>query len=184
VDWLREVFSYLCGQQHNWAPGGVNLPFCQRCTGLYVGAVPALILFLLFKPKPTSRMLWLHGICLLLMIPFGYHLIAQTGEERTLTGQLFAFGLIFYLTLLPANRLPKWKALWESNSHSYLIAAVMVLLALQVDIAWGGLRTNALLSWLGFAGLILYQLLVLTNIVLLLVFAWQSLHRRPKLSQT
>ena len=175
---LREIFSYVCGQQHNWDPGGVELPFCQRCTGLYVGAAPALLLFLLFKPKPTSRTLWLHGICLLLMIPFGYHLVAQTGEERTLTGQLFAFGLIYYLTLLPADRLPKWKALWECNSQGYLIGAVMLLLALQVDIAWGGLRTNAILSWLGFAGLIIYQFLILVNLVVLLLFAWEWSCRR------
>ncbi len=181
---LREIFSYVCGQQHNWAPGGVDLPFCQRCTGLYVGAVPALILLLSFKPKPTSRMLWLHGFCLLAMIPFGYHLMAQTGEERTLTGQLFAFGLIYYLTLLPADRLPKWKALWECNSQSYLIAAVMLLLALQVDIAWGGLRTNAMLAWLGAAGLVLYGFLVLTNVLLLLLLAWGSLRRRTGFSPT
>ncbi len=184
MELLREIFSYVCGQQHNWAPGGVDLPFCQRCTGLYVGSIPALILLLTFKPKPTSRMLWLHGICLLAMIPFGYHLIAQTGAERTLTGQLFAFGLIFYLTLLPADRLPNWKALWESSSHSYLIGAVMALLALQMDIAWGGLRTNTLLSWLGFAGLILYQLLALMNLALLLLYGWERLHRHPGLSKT
>jgi uncharacterized membrane protein len=184
VEWLREIFSYVCGQQHNWAPGGVNLPFCQRCTGLYVGAVPALLLILGFKPKPTSRMLWLHGICMLVMIPFGYHLLAQTGEERTLTGQLFAFGLIFYLTLLPADRLPKWKALWQSNSQSYLIACVMVLLGLQVDIAWGGLHTNAALSWLGLAGLVLYGFLVLLNFALMLVFAWEFIHTRTRLSKT
>ena len=175
---LREVFSYVCGQQHNWAPGGVELPFCQRCTGLYVGAVPALLLILSFKPKPSNRMLWLHGICLLLMIPFGYHLVAQTGEERTLTGQLFALGLIYYLTLLPADRLPKWKALWECNSSSYLMGVVMALLALQVDVAWGGLRTNAILAWLGAAGLVLYGFLVLTNVLLLVWLAWESLRRR------
>lgn len=184
MEWLQEIFSYVCGQEHNWAPGGVNLPFCQRCTGLYVGAVPALLLFLAFKPKPTSRMLWLHGMCMLFMIPFGYHLVAQTGEERTLTGQLFAFGLIYYLTLLPADRLPKWKALWESNTQSYLIACVMVLLGLQVDIAWGGLRTNVALSWLGLAGLVLYASLILANLVFMLQFAWELLQGRARLSKT
>ena len=181
---LREVFSYVCGQQHNWAPGGVELPFCQRCTGLYVGAVPALLLILSFKPKPSNRMLWLHGICLLVLIPFGYHLVAQTGEERTLTGQLFALGLIYYLTLLPADRLPKWKALWECNSSSYLMGVVMALLALQVDVAWGGLRTNAILAWLGAAGLVLYGFLVLTNVLLLFLLAWKSLRGRIGSSPT
>jgi len=143
-----------------------------------------MLLVLLFKPKPTSRMLWLHGICLLAMIPFGYHWVAQTGEERTLTGQLFAFGLIYYLTLLPADRLPKWKALWECNSQSYLVGAVLILLTLQVDIAWGGLRTNAMLAWLGTTGLVLYAFLALANVLLLVLLAWQSLRRRTGFSPT
>ena len=35
----------------------------------------------------------------------------------------------------------------------------MALLALQVDVAWGGLRTKAILAWLGAVGLVLYGFL-------------------------
>ena len=80
---LREIFSYVRGHEHNWVPGGVDLPFCQRCTGLYVGAAPPCSISVV-RAKAHERRPRLHGICLLLMIPFGYDLVAQTGEERTL----------------------------------------------------------------------------------------------------
>jgi hypothetical protein len=64
------------------------------------------------------------------------------------------------------------------------MGVVMALLALQVDVAWGGLRTNAILAWLGAAGLVLYGFLVLTNVLLLVWLAWKSLRRRIGSSPT
>ena len=175
---LREIFSFVCGQQHNWAVGGGELPFCQRCTGLYVGAVPALLLFLSFRPKATNRMLWVHGMCLLVMVPFGYHLLPQTGEVRMLTGQLFAIGLVYYLTLLAADR---WSQVRKESTRGiagYLVASAVMLLLLQAAVIRGGPRTNELLSWLGFTGLVLYGLLVLLNLVLLAMATTESLRKR------
>ena len=39
-DLLQTIFGWVCGQNpgHTWAPGGLMLPCCQRCTGLYAGA--------------------------------------------------------------------------------------------------------------------------------------------------
>jgi len=108
MEYLAEVFGLVCSREHCWAPGGEVLPFCQRCTGLYVGAAVAVVLYALFRPRPTSLSLWIHGLLLLVMVPFGYHLVPQNGVLRTLTGQLFAVGLVCYLSLLPTARLSFW----------------------------------------------------------------------------
>jgi hypothetical protein len=42
---LSHLFSFVCGQcpEHVWTCGDWTLPCCQRCTGLYVGALLAVV---------------------------------------------------------------------------------------------------------------------------------------------
>jgi uncharacterized membrane protein len=181
---LHDIFSLVCGQRHNWVVGGEELPFCQRCTGLYVGAVLAFPVFLSFRPKPTSRMLWVHGVLLLLMVPFGYHLVSQTGEMRMLTGQLFAIGLVYYLMLLPGDHWPKWHEPVLHTIPAYLVTTIAAVLLLQAAVFWGGAPTNTILSWVGFGGLSLYTILVLLNLALLATNVRGWLHRRASSSQS
>lgn len=181
---LHHIFSFVCGQEHNWIVGGEALPFCQRCTGLYVGAVPTLLVYLWFRPKATSGILWVHGMCLLQMVPFGYHLIAQTGEVRMLTGQLFAIGLIYYLTLLPGDRWPPRQELSRSGIAGYFLSGTATLFLLQAAVIWGGPRTSTMMSWMGLLGLLIYGLLVLGNLLALTIAALSLLHRRTNYSQT
>ena len=107
-DLLQHLFAGVCGQNlaHTWTPGGVPLPCCQRCTGLYVGALAGAALHLWFKPRLTSRFLWIHGVFLLQMIPFGFHWLPQGPFVRTITGTLFGFGLVSFFWLLPTARRP------------------------------------------------------------------------------
>jgi uncharacterized membrane protein len=175
---LHDIFSLVCGQQHNWVLGGATLPLCQRCTGLYVGAVLALAVFLLFRPKPTNRMLWAHGLFLLQMVPFGYHLLMQTGEIRMLTGQFFAMGLVYYLMLLPGDHWPRWREPLVRSTPRYFVASVATALLLQAAVIWGVARTNAILSWLGLGGLLVYVSLVIVNLVLLAMYAGKLTRRR------
>ena len=181
---LPELFSLLCGQEHSWIVGGGALPFCQRCTGLYVGAVPALLVYLWFRPKATSELLWVHGMCLLQMVPFGYHLIAQSGELRMLTGQLFAVGLVYYLTLLLADRWPPRQELSRSGIAGYFLSATATLFLLQAAVSLGGSRTNKVLSWVGMIGLLIYGLLVSVNLLALAIAALRVLFRRTLYSET
>ena len=104
-DWLAHAFALVCGQnpEHLWAPGGLSLPCCQRCTGLYAGAAGALLLHWLCKPQPTAGWKWMHGMFLLQMVPFGFHWLPQGPVLRTVTGVLFAFGLVAYLWPLAAT---------------------------------------------------------------------------------
>lgn len=96
---LDHIFSFVCGQTpaHTWAPGGLALPFCQRCAGLYVGAVIGVLLQVLFRPRFSTAYQWMHGLFLLQMIPFGFHLVPQGPMIRTITGGLFGLGVVGYL---------------------------------------------------------------------------------------
>ena len=98
---LSHWFAAVCGQGpgHTWAPGGILLPCCQRCAGLYVGAGVAALLHLALRPKLSGRFLQIHGAFLLTMVPFGFHWVAQGPVLRSLTGVLFGSGVVTFLWL-------------------------------------------------------------------------------------
>src|ERR1035438_5086965 len=88
---LAHWFAAVCGQNpgHTWAPGGIMLPCCQRCAGLYVGAGMAALLHLWLRPRLSGRFLEVHGAFLLAMAPFGFHWLPDGPMLRTATGVLF-----------------------------------------------------------------------------------------------
>jgi uncharacterized membrane protein len=183
VDPLLRVFDGLCAQAHCWAPGGETLPFCQRCTGFYVGAALALVLYAVFRPRPTLSVLWAHGLFLLLMVPFGYHLVPQNGTLRTLTGQLFAVGLVGYFCLLP---LPSWRNQPAENNHflwAYTAGILASLAAVQLMVHWGGRLSGEVLTWLGLAGLIALAVLAVANGILAPWTLWRIV-RSHRISTT
>ena len=163
---VNHLFAAVCGQSpsHTWAPGGLLLPCCQRCTGLYAGACLATLLQLWLKPRFTNRSLWIHGLCVLQMVPFGYHWLPQGPVLRTLTGVLFAFGIVQFLWLLPVARgwVPQ-----EPARTSYLPA----LLASAALIPALGNSPSPLaaplLTALAVAGLLALALLALANLGLI-----------------
>lgn len=161
---LHQFFSHICGQVHVWNVGGAPLPVCQRCTGLYVGAACAVALWFAFRPRPTHAVLWLHGAALLLMIPFGYHLVPQNAVVRTLTGYIFAFGLVYFLLLVPAERLRL-----RATVHvvRYGTGAATCAAALIALLRSGGSAAAALLAWAIVAGWAALALLATANLALL-----------------
>jgi uncharacterized membrane protein len=176
---LRHIFSYVCGSPNIWSLGGELLPFCQRCTGLYVGGALAAVLYALFHPRPTRRALAFHGILLLQMAPFGYHWVAHNGTFRTLTGQLFAFALVYFLALNPAAQFGLWNKNHSGHLPSYTLGGLIGIAALQLAVHRGGAATGAALAWLGFAGLLVYAALVLVNFVALPWAIW-GFFRHPQ----
>ncbi len=167
---LKHLFSFVCGQVNVWAPGGVALPLCQRCTGLYAGGAYAATIVALFLPRPTGRILWAHGIAMLLMVPFGYHLLPQTAVARTITGQLFASGLVYYLVLNPADR---WHC-WRDRSLRLLVAYWIALLAgiplLLAGVIYGSASSAAIIVFLSVVGLVIFLVLVLLNFYVFALF--------------
>jgi uncharacterized membrane protein len=101
TDLLHQSFGWVCGQfpAHTWSPGGESLPLCQRCTGVYIGALVAALQHLAWRPTPTPGWLWLNGAFLLFIIPSGFYWIPQNPELRCASGVLFGFGLVAYLWL-------------------------------------------------------------------------------------
>jgi uncharacterized membrane protein len=165
---LDLVFAHLCGRTvgHVWMTGGIELPCCQRCTGLYIGAFCAIALHLSFRLPPLSKYLWIPGLLLLQMVPFGFHLVSQGPLLRTLSGQLFAFGVVSFLWLMPGTCLWRKRKPCKSKTWAYVLIVGATLLILPAVALRGGALSGILLSWLCFAGLLSLGLLVLANVVL------------------
>jgi len=179
---MHELFSYVCGQVNVWAVGGETLPFCQRCTGLYVGGFYALILMAVFRPAPSLRLLCIHVLLLLQMVPFGYHFVPQGAILRTLTGQLFAIGLVYCLCLNPLARLNVGRRSVPGRLQPYAVAALAGMPALLAAIQFGGPVIARLLALMGLAGLAACLVLAAVNAVMLPMLAWQLV--RPKATNT
>ena len=175
MEWLRETFALVCGQHRFWTLGGVDLPFCQRCTGLYVGAAIAVVLWAVFRPRPTYRFLAVHGLLIVLMVPFGFHLVPQNAAVRTLSGQLFAVGLVGYLGLLPGSRLGWWRQARQWRPWAYGAGVLAGVAAVQVAVGAGGRLAGGVLAWVGFAGLGALAVLAAVNLGLIPGAVWREI---------
>ena len=191
-DWLTNAFALVCGQhpEHIWAPGGLALPCCQRCTGLYVGAALAFVLHLICGAQSSTRSKWLHGMFLLQMVPFGFHWLPQGPLLRTATGVLFGFGVVAYLWLIPDARWPlaagigswlphrrlafadwllfgaSWRRLLQelNCSSGYGLGLTVSLLLVPVLALWGGRFGSIALSLCAVLGAVVLAGLALMNI--------------------
>lgn len=169
TEFVQHAFGFVCGQPlgRTWSLEGEWLPFCQRCTGLYIGAVIALALQLFLRIRLGPRLLGVYGLLLVQLAPFGLHLLPETEILRTLSGMAFSFGLVGFLWLLPQERLnlgsfPNASTLWR-----YAILALLSLLGLILAVRSGGAMTAFVLSLLGLLGLFVVLLLILLNLGLL-----------------
>jgi uncharacterized membrane protein len=170
---LTCFFAHICGQVHCWQLGVQVLPMCQRCTGLYVGGAYALLTWWWFRPRPTSLMVWAHGIMLLVMAPFGFHLVAHGADVRTLTGQLFGFGLVYYLALHPADRLGLWFGGEHGRQWRYALTLASGIPVLLLAVHRGGIVTAWMLTLLALIGVLTFTLLALANLVLFSDSLWR-----------
>jgi len=166
-DVLHHLFGLVCGQHpaHTWAFGDALLPFCQRCTGLYAGAAFGLTLHLVLRPRPSSGLLWFHGLLLLQMAPQGFHLAPQTPLLRLVSGHLFGIGVVAYLWLMAApGRRPHPDN--RAAGDAPYVAGVAASLALLVALVYaGGPGVGPALSGVGLLGLVGCVSLVLIGVV-------------------
>ena len=166
---LHPLFSTVCGQslEHTWSPGGLTLPLCQRCTGVYTGACVAALLHLTAWPQATYRWRCWHGAFLLAMVPFGLHWLPQGPILRSCTGVLFGFGVTAFLRLpLPQ---PRWRS-GRPSGPAYVY--VTGLLATLVLVPYLGEKGNVLvartLTYLAATGVLTLLGLALANAALAL----------------
>lgn len=101
------IFSFLCSQDpsRSFTIGGHLLPFCQRCTGLYLGLGITFIYLLVSrhykKGLPPTSVIYVNIVSLLVMPVFGFHLLDPGPAWRLWSGLIFG-NAIAYL-LLPAT---------------------------------------------------------------------------------
>lgn len=180
MDWIQQLFSLVCGQVNVWTIGGVTLPFCERCTGLYVGGFYALLMMIVFRPAPGVKLLAVHILLLLQMALFGFHLVPHGAAVRTITGGLFALGLTYCLSISLLDVLHRRQPLDPKNEHArlwlYATAAFTGMPILLIAIRFGGAATAHVLAWMGLIGLGAYAALTIANLVMVpaLVWGWVS----------
>jgi hypothetical protein len=139
-----------------------------------VGALWTAAAWLLWRPPPTARTLWLHGAAMLVMIPFGYHLVPQNGDVRTLTGALFAVGLVYFLALAPAGRLLPPREASAASAAAYAAASLAVGPLLLLAVRSPSEVVGAAIAWVGAAGFLVVAALALANVALLVGRAARS----------
>jgi hypothetical protein len=124
-----------------------------------------MMLHLIFRPSPTTLYLRVHGLFLLQMVPFGFHWVPQGPILRTVTGQLFGYGVVSFLWLAPeacgANRHRRSSQAGLGRFFLSLTLCVMIVPNLAL---WGGAPGAVALSWLAFVGLVVLGCLVLINL--------------------
>lgn len=83
-------FSFLCGQRRCFEAAGIELPLCQRCLGLYLGALIAAIILFSFKVfrsgLPPKIVFFVQASALFLAMLGGIHAIDFGPEWRFLCG--------------------------------------------------------------------------------------------------
>ena len=213
-DWFAHAFALVCGQNpaHLWAPGGLALPCCQRCTGLYVGALVAFLLHWLCQSRPAAGGKWAHGMFLLQMVPFGFHWLPQGPVLRTETGVLFGFGLVAFLWPLAVifvmqssnlrNRrisfgrsseisiacgleirdTAEWNSALRHQRAGYGSGLAAMLVLVPAAAGWGGRFGFVVLSWLAALGALVLAMLALANIGLGAVAMLKLLRRSKRTS--
>ena len=164
---LGQGFSLLCGQNpdHIWAPGQVPLPFCQRCTGLYVGAFVCLLLHWALRPRQGNRFVALHCLFLVIAAPFGFHLIPDGPVLRAMTGVLCGFGIGTFLWLVPATARGVSEAPTSKSAGAlYALGLGATLLLLPPAARFGGVVIGCALQWLAATGAIALGGLTIANL--------------------
>ena len=101
------IFSFLCSQDpsRSFAIAGHLLPFCQRCTGLYLGLGITFIYLLLSrhykKGLPPTSVIYVNIASLLVMPVFGFHLLDPGPAWRLWSGLIYGNAIVSLL--LPAT---------------------------------------------------------------------------------
>ncbi len=182
METLSALFAHVCGQQHCWVMGDTVLPLCQRCTGTYVGGAFALCWVAVTRPFPSAWMLRMHALLLLVMVPFGYHLVAHGATMRTATGLLFGFGVSYCLALNPATRVGAFvRCSRTRNTIVYWVGLILFVPTLLFAVHSRSYAAALIVSFLALAGLVSYAVLAVANIVVLSrMIAVPAFRRREK----
>jgi len=172
------IFSRICHQEaiRCWAPGGNVLAFCQRCTGVYIGSALMLPLFPLMKFKPDKKILWLHGLFMIQMLVFGFHLIPHSATIRTISGQLFITGALYFLYHNLQNRWNLFKI--NQTPRYYLFGIVTNIVILQLLVRAPFSFASSIIELLGLIGIIVIVVLIFLTLFDLFTFKFKKYQKQ------
>jgi len=162
---LFTIFSSVCGEnpRHIWSPGGVLLPCCERCTGLYVGALIAVVLHLWLRPRISKHFLQVHALCLLQLGLFAFPWLPDSPALRSISGALFGFGVVSFLWPAVSDRFPPMRAgHFATGAYATGLAASLGLIPAIAE--RGGATGAFILIWLVSAGALALAALVGANL--------------------
>ena len=100
---INYIFSFLCSQEvsRSFVIDGYVLPFCQRCTGVYVGLGISFVYLLTSgyykKGLPPRSTIYVNIASLLIMPIFGFHLLDPGPAWRLWSGLIFGNAIAFLL---------------------------------------------------------------------------------------
>jgi len=162
MNFISYIFSFLCNQDvsRSFVIADHILPFCQRCTGLYVGMGISFIYLLLSghykKGLPPSNILYANIASLLVMPLFGFHFLDPGPAWRFWTGLIFGNAIVFLI--LPAAAIV-WKEGKVSDSYT-------MFTTIQFSVLFGFL--NAMPFWFPIQSQYVYYIIVIVALMGLL----------------
>jgi uncharacterized membrane protein len=159
------VFSFLCHQlpERSWGDGDLHAALCHRCTGLYAGAALIIFLLPLMRKKPGKALISLHILFLIQTAVFGYHLIPHPASVRTLSGQLFITGAIFFIW---HNIHARWNLYNKKSRSIYYIAGLITsLIFMQILVRIPSESSINIIDELSLIGLLLIFFLCYLTII-------------------
>lgn len=162
MDVLNQVFASLCGQQRCFVVDGLPLPVCQRCLGLYLGALLTGLWLLVSgvwrRGLPPTGLVTLHALLLGSALLGGTHVIDVGPRWRLFcglsTGHVVVLWLVCGATQLwhaPGEDAPRRLAwgLGQTRAAGALIALFAVLAAAWPTVAALGRSALTLAAALG-----------------------------------
>jgi uncharacterized membrane protein len=129
MDTVDYIFSFLCSQHalRSFAICDHTLPFCQRCSGLYLGLALTFIYLLAtrhYKKGIGPRsILSVNIVCIGVMLVFGTHLLDPGPAWRLWSGLLFGNAIAYFI--LPAT----WQFCKAPANNSYSRGSVPAFFA-------------------------------------------------------
>lgn len=148
--------SAVCGQlpEHTYSIGGVALPLCARCTGMYVGALCSLAYFSWRHPRSASLprswfaaapllffVLWAtDGVnSLLASVPIFPHLYPPENVLRLITGTLMGItiaSLIFIVFNSVTWQHPNPEPILATGRELMYLLGIAAVIVLAVQLDW------------------------------------------------
>ncbi len=175
METLVDIFSHLCGQGRCFVVDGAALPVCQRCLGLYVGAVLTVIWLLTSgiwrRGLPSWSVFLANVVALLAGIIGGLHIVDTGATWRLTCGlwtghvvMLWLIGGAVHLYAASKDDLKQLPWRFRDKILGMTMIGLMPILAISFE-------SLAFLGWYFWAGLAAAGTILLAGAIVLSLFS-------------